>query len=73
VPQLEVVPTLDSQPLLTLPSQLPKPGMHCTEQTPPAQLGESLLVLQALPQVPQLLTSVPVAVSQLVPVALQWV
>ena len=42
-------------------------GAHASEHIPPLQLGLSFFVLQTLPQAPQLLGSVPVAVSQLVP------
>jgi hypothetical protein len=66
-PQFMTVLTGVSQPFVTLPSQLPKPGAHWTEHPPLEQLGVSLFELQTLPHAPQLLTSVAVLVSQSVP------
>jgi hypothetical protein len=53
-PQLVVVLSGASQPLLKLPSQLPKPGLQVMPQAPPEQLAVPLLELQALEQDPQL-------------------
>jgi len=60
------VEVLVSQPLATLPSQLAKPGVQlATAQVPPVQAAVPLLMApQAKPQVPQLLGSVAVLVSQ---------
>lgn len=55
-----------SQPLFALPSQFPKPALQTMLHVPLLQLGVPLVVLQALPQLPQLLmvfklTSQPLA------------
>jgi hypothetical protein len=56
-PQCRVlVCRLASQPLFALPSQLPKPALQVMLHAPLLQLGVPLVVLQALPQPPQLLT-----------------
>ena len=53
-PQLVVVMlTFVSQPLATIPSQLPYPELHAMPQLPPVQEGVPLTELQALPQTPQ--------------------
>ncbi len=72
-PQSATLLSCVSQPFPIMPSQLPQPVAHWMEQTPLVQLGVSLFVLHGLLHAPQLLMSVPVAVSQSVPVDLQWV
>jgi len=65
VPQLlMLVLVLVSQPLFGLPSQFPKPTLQPGEQTPPAHDVVPLALVQAVPQVPQLLVLVRVSVSQ---------
>jgi hypothetical protein len=63
---LTLVLVLVSQPLLTKPSQLPKPALQVMVQLPAVQAAVPLLLLQTLPQLPQLLvllrfTSQPLA------------
>jgi hypothetical protein len=54
-----------SQPLPALPSQLPRPGLHVdTPHTPFTQFGVPPPLGQTFPQLPQLLMSVAVLVSQ---------
>ncbi|MFO0605277.1 MAG: hypothetical protein U0324_19010 [Polyangiales bacterium] len=54
-----------SQPLLTLPSQLPKPEAQAIDtHAPPEHVGAPLVALHGRPQVPQLATSVLVLTSQ---------
>jgi hypothetical protein len=54
-----------SQPLLTLPSQLPKPVLQVIDtHTPPAQVGIPLVSLQLRLQAPQCRTSVLRSTSQ---------
>jgi hypothetical protein len=53
-----------SQPLLTLPSQLPYPVAQLMPQTPEAQLGVPWLLLHALPQAPQFAALVLTSASQ---------
>src|SRR5204862_421374 len=65
VPQLaSVVLRLVSQPLPTLPSQLPKPAVQAIWQAPPTQLAAPFVVEQALPQAPQCEVLVLSVVSQ---------
>jgi hypothetical protein len=65
VPQLPVdVFRFASQPLVTFASQLPKPVLQAMAQAPSAQLRVPFVLLQALPQEPQLVTEVLVATSQ---------
>jgi hypothetical protein len=66
-PQLPSVVSVASHPVATLLSQLPKPGLHWSTHIPFEQVAVSLTVLQTLPHPPQLLGSVPIEVSQLVP------
>jgi hypothetical protein len=47
---------LTSQPLFTLPSQLPQPELHVMAQAPPLQLGTPFVALQTTAQLPQLFT-----------------
>jgi hypothetical protein len=49
-----LVLVLVSQPLLIKPSQLPKPALQVMLQVPAEQAAVPLLLLQALPQPPQL-------------------
>jgi hypothetical protein len=64
-PQFETVFRGVSHPLPELPSQSPKPGLQFEQpQVPPTQFGVPLGQLQAFPQLPQLLTSELVVVSQ---------
>jgi hypothetical protein len=63
-PQWVSVSSLVSQPLPMLPSQLPKPAAHVIVQLPPLHPGVPFAPPQIKPQAPQLLGSVPVAVSQ---------
>jgi hypothetical protein len=53
-----------SQPLLALPSQLPKPALHVGTQTPVVQVVDPLAFVQALPHAPQFDTEVFVLASQ---------
>jgi hypothetical protein len=69
--QLDVVPSCVSHPFDSTPSQFAQPELHAIEHMPPVHEGVSWLVEQALPQPPQLSGSVPVLVSQLVPVEAQ--
>jgi hypothetical protein len=56
---------LTSHPFARLPSQLPNPAAHAVmPHCPATQLGVPPVAEQMFPQVPQLLTSVPVWVSQ---------
>jgi hypothetical protein len=67
-PQLSaLVLVLVSQPLATLPSQLPRPVEHAIAQTPPTQLAVPPVVEQRVPQALQLFTSVRMSVSQPLP------
>lgn len=60
VPQCCTVSRLDSQPLVGLLSQSPKPALQVPVPQPPAvHFGVPFAVEQALPQLPQLFTSVP--------------
>ena len=53
-----------SQPLPTLPSQLPKLALHVmAAHTPPEHVGMPLVALHARPQAPQLASSVRVSTS----------
>jgi hypothetical protein len=72
VPQLFVLLVrLVSQPLLAMPSQLPKPALHeAIVHTPLTQAAVPLAELQVVPQVPQLPGSV--AVFTQVPLQLVW-
>ena len=61
-PQFVTVVVLVSQPLVGLPSQLPKPAEHTGAQLPPLQLVElAPAVEHTVPQAPQLLGSEPSA------------
>ena len=56
---------LISQPLAVLPSQLSQPALQPTKvQAPETQATEELAMEHALPQPPQLATSMPVSFSQ---------
>lgn len=55
---------LTSQPLLTLPSQLAKPGLHVGEHTPLEQAVPPLALVQVTLQPPQWLVFVKMLVSQ---------
>jgi len=69
-PQPPQLPTLFSgvsHPFTGFASQLPYPVLHDRMQLPPEHDAVSLLVEQTLPHDPQLLGSVPVLVSQLLP------
>ena len=60
-----LVVVFTSQPLAARPSQLPKLRVQvATAQAPPVQVGVALFAAQALPQVPQLVTSASVCTSQ---------
>ena len=63
-PQLRLELSCVSQPLVTLPSQFPQPGAQASTHAPAAQLGVAWFVLQTVPQLPQLFTSVLVLTSQ---------
>ena len=63
-PQLEVVVSDASQPLLTSASQLPEPALQEIEQLPRLQDGVPLLLLHTFEHVPQLVRLVCVLVSQ---------
>ena len=63
-PQLVVVLSGASQPLLTSVSQLPHPALHAIEHVLSVHDGTPLVLLQALPHVPQLPTFVCVLTSQ---------
>ena len=63
-PQLLLELSEFSQPFRMSPSQSPKVGRQAMAQAPLAQLGVPWLVEQALPQAPQLSTSVAMAISQ---------
>src|SRR5437660_4482184 len=72
-PQLSaLVAMLVSQPLAELLSQSAKPGIAAQEtpHTPLLQAAVPLTTVHLCPQLPQLLTSVPVGVSQ--PLANCW-
>ena len=57
-----------SQPFPSEPSQLPHPVAQVAMwQAPAAQIGVAWLKAQALPQVPQFCTEVPISVSQPLP------
>jgi hypothetical protein len=66
VPQLvTVLVRLVSQPLLSSPSQLPKPVLQVMPQAPAVQVAAALArVGQAVPQAPQLVALVRVSTSQ---------
>jgi hypothetical protein len=53
-----------SQPLVTLASQLAKPGLQVMLHVPPLQLGTPLVLLHAVPQALQLPASVSKLTSQ---------
>ena len=59
-----VVLVLVSQPLVTLPSQLPRPALQAMEHAPPLHVGVPPTFEQRLPQPPQCITLVSVLVSQ---------
>jgi hypothetical protein len=59
-----LVVVLVSQPLATLPSQLPKPAEQAIEQEPPEQLGVPFTEEHAVPHAPQFAALVFVLVSQ---------
>ena len=64
-PQFEVlVDRLISHPLPALPSQLPKPPLHVSEQAPRLHVADALAPLHAEPHDPQLVRLVSVFVSQ---------
>jgi hypothetical protein len=56
-----------SHPLVMLPSQLSKPGLHVIEHAEPLQLGVPLFMLHAWPQPPQLPVEVVVFTSHPLP------
>jgi len=62
--QLATVPRLASQPLTTLPSQLPNPAPQAIAHAPAEQLGVPPAELQAVAQLPQCAVLVVVSVSQ---------
>ncbi len=63
---LALLARLTSQPLVTSPSQLAKPGLHeIATHAPPAQVGRPLVRLHARPHAPQLFALVLRSVSQL--------
>lgn len=63
-PQLLVVVIDVSQPLATLPSQLPKPAEHVISQVEFTHVPTPPAWLHLLPQLPQLFGSVAVSTSQ---------
>ena len=63
MPQLVVVLSGASQPVATLLSQLPNPLVQAIEHAPRLHEGVPLVLLQALPQTPQLPALVCVFVS----------
>jgi hypothetical protein len=71
-PQFATVFSGDSQPLLAMPSQLPKPGLQLrTAHVPVAQVDAAFAKEQVVPQPPQL-ASVFSCVSQSWPTPVQW-
>jgi hypothetical protein len=62
--QFATVPSVVSQPLPALASQLPNPELQVMEQAPSEHAGVPFAALQALPHAPQWLTLVWVFVSQ---------
>ena len=63
-PQFEVVVVETSQPLVALPSQLPKPALQVIPQTPFVHDAVPFVLLQTLPQALQLSGSVLMFFSQ---------
>jgi hypothetical protein len=62
---LTLVEKSASQPLLRLPSQLPKPPLHAiATQVPPAQVGDPFVLSQREPHAPQLFGLLLVFTSQ---------